>query len=101
MAARGGGLLFSAAHRADLTYNQIKNEEEERKKTTMLKIKNTVKRFMSDKKAEGFLDVAMKILIVVVIGAAVLLIMNTAIPGLFQGLIDKVSNSLTGITILP
>jgi hypothetical protein len=93
MAARGGGLLFSAAHRADLTYNQIKNEEEERKKTTMLKIKNTVKRFMSDKKAEGFLDVA--------IGAAVLLIMNTAIPGLFQGLIDKVSNSLTGITILP
>jgi ABC-type lipoprotein release transport system permease subunit len=67
----------------------------------MQKIKNTVKRFMSDKKAEGFLDVAMKILIVVVIGAAVLLIMNTAIPGLFQGLIDKVSNSLTGVTILP
>lgn len=67
----------------------------------MLKIKNTVKRFVSDKKAEGFLDVAMKILIVVVIGAAVLLILNTAIPGLFQGLIDKISNSLTGITILP
>jgi ABC-type lipoprotein release transport system permease subunit len=63
----------------------------------MLKIKNTVKRFMSDKKAEGFLDVAFKILIVVVIGAAVLLIMNTAIPGLFQGLIDKISGSLTPI----
>ena len=44
----------------------------------MLKIKNTVKRFISEKKAEGFLDVAMKILIVVVIGAAILLILNAA-----------------------
>jgi hypothetical protein len=68
----------------------------------MLKnIKNTVKRFVSDKKAEGFLDVAFKILIVVVIGAAILVIMNAAIPDLFQGLIDKISNSLTGVTILP
>lgn len=67
----------------------------------MLKIKNTVKRFVSDKKAEGFLDVAFKVLIVVVIGAAVLLIMNAAIPDLFQGLIDKISSSLTGVTILP
>lgn len=67
----------------------------------MLKIKNTVKRFVSDKKAEGFLDVAFKVLIVVVIGAAVMLIMNAAIPGLFQGLIDKISSALTGVTILP
>ena len=67
----------------------------------MLKIKNTIKRFVSDKKAEGFLDVAFKVLIVVVIGAAVLLIMNAAIPDLFQGLIDKISSSLTGVTILP
>lgn len=67
----------------------------------MLKIKNTVKRFVSDKKAEGFLDVAFKVLIVVVIGAAVMLIMNAAIPDLFQGLIDKISSSLTGVTILP
>ena len=67
----------------------------------MLKFKNTVKRFISDRRAEGFLDVAMKVLIVVVIGAAVLVIMNAAIPGLFQGLIAKISSSLTGITILP
>ena len=67
----------------------------------MLKIKNTIKRFVSDKKAEGFLDVAFKVLIVVVIGAAVLLIMNAATPDLFQGLIDKISSSLTGVTILP
>jgi ABC-type lipoprotein release transport system permease subunit len=67
----------------------------------MLKIKNTVKRFVSEKKAEGFLDVAMKILIVVVIGAAILLIMNAAMPDLFQNLIDKISGELTGVNILP
>ena len=67
----------------------------------MLKVKNTIRRFVADKKAEGFLDVAMKILIVVVIGAAVLLILNAAVPSLFQGLIDKISNELTGVDVLP
>jgi len=67
----------------------------------MLKIKNTVKRFISEKKAEGFLDVAMKILIVVVIGAAILLILNAAMPDLFQNLIDKISSELTGVSVLP
>ena len=67
----------------------------------MLKVKRCIKRFMSDKKGEGFIDVAMKILIVVVIGAAVLLILNAAIPNLFQGLIDKISSELTGIDVLP
>lgn len=67
----------------------------------MLKIRNTIKRFVSEKKAEGFLDVAMKILIVVVIGAAVLLILNAAVPDLFSGLIDKISGELTGVDVLP
>jgi hypothetical protein len=67
----------------------------------MLKIKNSIKRFVSEKKAEGFLDLAMKILIVVVIGAAILLILNAAMPNLFQNLIDKVSTSLTGVDVLP
>jgi len=67
----------------------------------MQKIKNTIRRFVADRKAEGFLDVAMKILIVVVIGAAVLLILNAAVPNLFQGLIDKISSELTGINVLP
>jgi len=67
----------------------------------MLKIKHTIKRFAKEKKAEGFLDVAMKILIVVVIGAAILLIMNAAMPNLFQGLIDKISGELTGVNVLP
>ncbi len=67
----------------------------------MLRVKNTIRRFVSEKKAEGFLDVAMKILIVVVIGAAVLLILNAAVPNLFSGLIEKISSELTGISVLP
>ena len=67
----------------------------------MMKAKLMLNRFLEDQSGEGFLDVAMKILIVVVIGAAVLLIMNTAMPNLFQGLIDKISGELTGINILP
>jgi len=63
-------------------------------------MKNTIKRFVSEKKAEGFLDVAFKILIIVVLGAAVLLVLNAAIPGLFQGLIDKISGELTSIDVL-
>lgn len=67
----------------------------------MFKIRKTIKRFMYDKKGEAFLDVAMKILIVVVVGAAILFILNAAVPSLFQNLIAKISNSLTGINVLP
>lgn len=67
----------------------------------MLNVKTTIKRFVNEKKAEGFLDVAMKILIVVVIGAAVLVILNAAVPSLFSGLIEKISSELTGINVLP
>lgn len=55
----------------------------------------------TDQSGEGYLDMAMKILIIVVIGAAILAIMNTAMPTLFQNLIDKVSSQITDITILP
>jgi hypothetical protein len=67
----------------------------------MKKVKNLFKKFAKEQSGEGFLDVAMKILIVVVIGAAVLLIMNTAMPNLFSGLIERVSSELTGIDVLP
>ena len=66
----------------------------------MLKVKNTIRRFVSEKKAEGFLDLAFKILIVVVIGAAVLIILNAAVPNLFSGLIEKISGELTGVDVL-
>jgi hypothetical protein len=36
-----------------------------------------------------------------VIGAAILAIMNAAMPNLFQGLIDKIAGQLTGIDVLP
>ncbi len=55
----------------------------------------------ADQSGEGYLDMAMKILIIVVIGAAILAIMNTAMPNLFQNLITKVSSQIAGITILP
>ena len=67
----------------------------------MLMLKNAARRFVSEKKAEGFLDVALKILIVVVIGAAVLIVLNATVPDLFDGLIDKISSELTGINVLP
>ena len=71
----------------------------------MLTMKNRFKNFVSklvkDRSGEGFVDVAIKILIVVVIGAAILAIMNVAMPNLFQSLIEKISNELTGINILP
>lgn len=67
----------------------------------MIRVKNMLKKFAKEQSGEGFLDVAMKILIVVVIGAAILLIMNTAMPNLFSGLIERVSSELTGINVLP
>lgn len=54
----------------------------------------------TDNRGEGYLDMAMKILIVVVIGAAILAIMNTAMPTLFQSLIDKISGELAGIEVM-
>ena len=67
----------------------------------MTRVKNMLKKFAKEQSGEGFLDLAMKILIVVVIGAAILLILNTAMPNLFSGLIERVSSELTGIDVLP
>ena len=64
-------------------------------------LRKDMKNLSSDQSGEGYLDMAMKILIIVVIGAAILGIMNAAMPTLFQNLIDKVSSQITGITILP
>ena len=64
-------------------------------------LRKDMKNLTTDQSGEGYLDMAMKILIIVVIGAAILAIMNTAMPTLFQNLIDKVSSQITGITILP
>lgn len=63
-------------------------------------LQTDMKQFSHDQKGEGYLDMAMKILIVVVVGAAILAIMNTAMPNLFQGLIDKITTELTNIDVL-
>lgn len=66
----------------------------------MQKIRNLYNRFRRNRRGEAYLDMALKILIVVVIGAAILAIMNAAMPDLFQGLIEKISSELTGIDIV-
>ena len=70
-------------------------------KTISSRIRSTFRNLVHDRHGDGYLDLAMKILIVVVIGAAILLILNTAMPNLFSGLIEKVSGELTGINVLP
>ena len=63
-------------------------------------LRKDMKNLSVDQSGEGYLDMAMKILIVVVVGAAILAIMNTAMPNLFQGLIDKITTELTNIDVL-
>ncbi len=64
-------------------------------------IRNTFHSLIRDRRGDGFLDLAFKILIVVVIGAAILLILNAAMPNLFSDLIQKISGELTNINVLP
>lgn len=65
------------------------------------RITSAVQNFMQDRKGEGYLDVAMKILITVVLGAAILAILNNAVPGLFTDMINKISTEWGNVTILP
>lgn len=71
------------------------------KNTVASRITASMTRFARDNRGEGYLDMAMKILIVVVVGAAILAIMNVAMPNLFQSLINKISGELTKVTVLP
>lgn len=47
------------------------------------------------KSGEGYLDVLIKILITVIIGAALLALMRVAIPELFNDIIDKIKSVFT------
>lgn len=58
------------------------------------------RRMVWDESGEAYLDMAMKILITVVVGAAILAIMRDAIPQLFADLIGRVSAEIDRITIL-
>jgi hypothetical protein len=77
------------------------HKEEPRMKIIPKRIRNTFRNLIQDRRGDGFLDLAFKILIVVVIGAAILLILNAAMPSLFSDLIEKISGELTNINVLP
>ena len=64
---------------------------------------NTVNmhRMLRDESGEAYLDMAMKILITIVVGAAILTIMRNTIPQLFADLISKISAEINSITIIP
>ncbi|MGN0802122.1 MAG: DUF6133 family protein [Candidatus Faecivicinus sp.] len=53
-----------------------------------------------DESGEAYLDMAMKILITIVVGAAILAIMRDAIPQFFADLIGRISAEIDRITIL-
>lgn len=52
-------------------------------------------RVTSVKSGEGYLDVLIKILITVIIGAALLALMRVAIPELFNDIINKIKSVFT------
>lgn len=58
-------------------------------------------RMLRDESGEAYLDMAMKILITIVVGAAILAIMRNTIPQLFADLISKISAEINSITIIP
>ena len=53
-------------------------------------LKKVIKTIIEDEKGEGFVDVLIKMLIVVVIGAALLGIMKIAIPEIFNDIIATI-----------
>ena len=51
--------------------------------------------FMAAKSGEGYLDVLIKILITVILGAALLGLLRVAIPDLFNDIINKIKTVFT------
>jgi len=70
-------------------------------KTITNRIRTTFRNLARDRRGDGFLDLAFKILIIVVLGTAILLILNAAMPNLFSDLISKISGELTNVNVLP
>ena len=66
-----------------------------RGKTIMRKAKERLLNPSAVNSGEGYLDVLIKILITVIIGAALLALMRVAIPELFNDIIDKIKNVFT------
>lgn len=61
---------------------------------TILKwLRTCGRRVAQDEAGEGFVDVLVKMLIVVVVGAVLLAIMRTAVPQLFTDMISKIRDA--------
>ena len=54
------------------------------------KLKRILGRHIIDQRGEGFVDVLVKMLLVVVIGAALLAIMRVAVPAMFTDMMTKI-----------
>lgn len=59
------------------------------------KVKNIVQQFLKKEDGDGFLDVLIKMLIVVIIGAALLALLRVAIPDLFEDILRKIRSVFT------
>lgn len=62
-----------------------------------MRVRNVLKVLsnLNNNKGEGFIDVLIKMLIVVIIGAALLGLLRVAVPDLFQDMIDKIKSVFT------
>ena len=59
-----------------------------------------IKAFLKQKSGDSsFLDVAIKVLIVVVIGGSILLVLSTTMPDLFGNVMDKVQEGIDGVDL--
>lgn len=66
-----------------------------RGKMIMKEVKDRLFAIAKDESGEGFLDVLIKILITVIIGAALLALLRVAVPDLFQNILDKIRSVFT------
>ena len=61
--------------------------------STIEALRSGSRRFVKDEAGEGFVDVLVKMLIVVVVGAVLLAIMRQAVPQLFTDMMTKIRSS--------
>lgn len=66
-----------------------------RGKQLVMRAKEKILGFLKNESGEGYLDVLIKILITVIIGAALLALMRVAIPDLFNEIINKIKSVFT------
>lgn len=90
VAARG---LMSAARKVVMAVRRLASDERGIKpamRGAMLAMRGFSARLVHEEAGEGFVDVLVKMLIVVVVGAVLLTIMRQAIPQMFTDMMTKI-----------